>query len=170
LPGKISVSFFAGPESVDVTSPLVGTSVSSPEGKQWSVAAGASFNWTGQRTSLFGDFTRRTNDGGGLQGPTQSISFNGGVREKLGRFWTLSGTGNFGKNDSLTEGPTIPASIQFTSLSASIERKIRESISLLAGYSHEIQKGQDLLLPDENAHRNRVWFSISYSFARPLGR
>jgi hypothetical protein len=39
LPGKISVSFFAGPESVDVTSPLVGTSVSSPEGKQWSVAA-----------------------------------------------------------------------------------------------------------------------------------
>ena len=170
LPGKISVSFFAGPESVDVTSPLVGTSVSSPEGKQWSVAAGASFNWTGQRTSLFGDFTRRTNDGGGLQGPTQSISFNGGVREKLGRFWTLSGTGSFGKNDSLTEGPTIPDSIQFTSLSASVERKIRESIALLAGYSHEIQKGQDFLLPDENAHRNRVWFSISYSFARPLGR
>jgi len=170
LPGKVSISFFAGPESVEVTSPLVGAPVSSTEGKQWSAAAGASFNWTGQRTSLFGDFVRRTNDGGGLQGPTQSISVNGGVRQRMGRSWTLSATGGHGKNDSLTESPSTPPSIQFTSLSASIERKIRESISLLAGYSHEIQKGQDFALPDENAHRNRVWFSVSYSFARPLGR
>jgi hypothetical protein len=170
LPGKVSISFFAGPESVDATSPLVGAPTSAPRGKQWSAAAGASFNWTGQRTSLFGDFVRRTNDGGGLQGPTESISVNGGVRQRIARFWTLSATGSYGNNDSLTEGPGIPSSIQFTSLSGSIERKIHESIAVLAGYSHEIQKGQDVALPDANAHRNRFWFSLSYSFARPLGR
>ena len=53
---------------------------------------------------------------------------------------------------------------------AGAERAIRESVILRAGYSHEIQKGQDLLLPDDNAYRNRVWFSISYNFTRPLGR
>ena len=170
LPGKVSISLFAGPESVDVTSALIGTGVTSPTGKVWSVSGGAGFNWTGPHTSLFGDFVRRTNDGGGLQGPTRSTSVNGGVREKVGRYWTLSATGSYGKNNSLIEGPSIPTSVKFTSLGGSIERKIHESLALLAGYSHEIQKGQDFALPDENAHRNRVWFSISYSFARPLGR
>lgn len=170
LPGKVSISFFAGPESVDVATPLVNAPFSSTEGRQWSAAGGASFNWTGARASVFADFVRRTNAGGGLQGPTESTSVNGGVRRRMGRLWTLSATGSYGKNDSLTEGTGIPPSVQFTSLSGSIERKIRESIALLAGYSHDVQKGQDLALPDENAHRNRVWFSVSYNFSRPLGR
>jgi hypothetical protein len=170
LPAKMSVSIFAGPEYVDIVSPLSGSSTSSTPGKKWSSAAGASFNWTGLRSSFFGDFVRRTNDGGGLQGATQATSVSGGVRHRLGRVWTTSATATYGVNDSLTTGAGIPDSVKWSSFSASVERSIRESVNFLAGYSHEIQKGQDLLLPDANAHRNRVWFSISYNFAKPLGR
>jgi hypothetical protein len=169
LPAKMSVSVFAGPEYVDVVSGLLGSSTGT-QSKKWSSAAGASFNWTGLRTSFFADFARRTNDGGGLQGATQATSVSGGVRHRLGRAWTTSATATYGVNDSLTTGPGIPESVKWTSFSGSVERAIRESVIFLAGYSHEIQKGQDLVLPDANAHRNRVWFSISYNFTRPLGR
>ncbi len=166
----MSVSIFAGPESVEVTSPwwrVIGSS------RRQAVvsAAGASFNWTGWRTSFFGDFVRRTNDGGGLQGPTQ-VDF--GERRSAsadGPFLDTLATGSYGNNDSLTDGPNDSGvgSVYVAGRAASSGRFARAS-TLLAGYSHEIQKGQDLLLPDENAHRNSVWFSISYSFARPLGR
>jgi hypothetical protein len=170
LPAKMSVSIFAGPEYVNVVSGLTGSSTGGAQSKKWSSAAGASFNWTGLRTSFFAEFARRTNDGGGLQGATQATSIGGGVRHRLGRAWTTSATATYGVNDSLTTGAGIPDSVKWTSFSASVERAIRESVIFLAGYSHEIQKGQDLLLPDANAHRNRVWFSISYNFTRPLGR
>jgi hypothetical protein len=170
LPAKMSVSIFAGPEYVDSVSGLIGSSTTSESSKRWSSAAGASFNWTGLRTSFFADFVRRTNDGGGLQGATQATSVSGGVRHRLGRAWTTSASAAYGVNDSVITAPGIPESVKFTSFSGSVERAIRESVILLAGYSHEIQKGQDLLLPDDNAYRNRVWFSISYNFTRPLGR
>jgi len=170
LPAKMTVSIFAGPEYVDSMPALSGSSTTSESSRRWSSAAGASFNWTGLRTSFFADFVRRTNDGGGLQGATQSTSVTGGVRHRLGRAWTAGATATYGVNDSLITDPAIPESVKFTSFTGSVERTIRESVILLAGYSHEIQKGQDLLLPDDKAHRNRVWFSISYNFSRPLGR
>lgn len=169
LPGRISVSLFAGPEYTDIVSQLVG--LSDPTSSQkWSLAAGASLNWTGQRTSYVVDFVRRTNDGGGFQGATQMLSFSGGARHQLTRFWTVSAGGSYGKNDSLTIATGLPSSIKSASIHAGVDRKLGRSVNLQASYFHEFQSGQDLNFPGDTAQRNRVLVSVSYSFSRPLGR
>lgn len=169
LPSKLSISLFGGPEYTDsipstLTSPISGFVT------QWSPSGGASVNFTGTKTAISVSFTHRTSDGAGYQGAVEATTIDAGLRRRLGPRWTVAAGGGYAKNDSITVVTGVPPSIRSAFINTGLERKFGEHLTVHAGYSHEFLKGQDIAFPDQVQHRNRVIFSLSYAFSRPLGR
>jgi hypothetical protein len=170
LPSKLVLSLFGGPEYTDdKVEPLSGTPVTN-SGSRWAAAGGASLSVTGQKTAFLISFERHTTDGGGYQGPVQSIAFTSGLTRRLGKRWSIAAGGGYTKNDSLTEIAGLPSSLTSGFVNCGLERKFGENLSTHVGYSHEFIKGQDIAAPDKFQQRNRITISLSYGFVRPIGR
>jgi hypothetical protein len=77
LKPTLSISLFGGPQYSDTSQFGV------PSSTSWTPAAGASMSWQGRLTSFAASYSRRINDGGGLNGAVQSNGVDGSLRRQL---------------------------------------------------------------------------------------
>jgi hypothetical protein len=138
----------------------------------WSVAGGIEGGWANQRTSVTAGFSRTISDGGGVLGAVFLQNVHAGFRRELVPGWVAALTANHGTNQSITVPFAASASsINLTSAGITLERNVGKSVGLRMGYSHSFQEqfGLTAPAPTQNANRNRVFVTLSYQWAKPLG-
>ncbi len=162
---RFSFSLFGGPQYYDASAQFnaTGTLIAAPR-QAWTPAAGASVNWQLQRSSVALGYFHTVNGGSGLVGAVQLDSATASLRQQLTR--NLSGTvsGAYANNGILTANSPGGHSII---ASAALQRQLGAHINAQAGYT---RLHQDYTFFSANPDTNREWISISYEFARPLGR
>ena len=169
----MTLSLWAGPQyspsfvsNVLLPQPSAGT-LALPS--QWSPAAGAMFDWQGSHTSLHAGYSKQISDGGGLAEAVTMQGVDAEIRRRLATGWTASVRGAYTRNDPLH---SLSASAPLRSFQGNvgIEHRITDNLGVSVLYGRQQQRYEYALLPSATANQNRVWFSLSYAFARPLGR
>lgn len=164
---RFTFTAFAGPQydanQFFVTS---GTTTAMAQTNNWSFSGGAEAGWQSQRTSLFAGYSRSITDGGGVLGAVLSQNVHGSFRREIVPGWAASVSASYGKNDALVPSEGNASSIDLTSAGFSVERNVGKSIGMRAGYTHDFQQQYG---PTFNANRNRVFVTVSYQWAKPLG-
>jgi hypothetical protein len=160
-----SLSLSGGPQHYEaVQSPL-------PALRSWSPAAAASLGWQGRHTNLAASYSRTVSGGGGLLGAYDSNSANGSARWQLSRSWDVGVSASYSIYKTLT--PLFLLSIPGGHAvfgTASVRHLVGEHLSVEAGYTRLHQSYNDIALVSAFPDANREFISISYQFARPLGR
>ena len=139
----------------------------------WSTAGGVDLGWQKQRTSLTAGYSRQVSDGGGIVGAVRLENIHAAVRREFLPGWSAAVMATYGDNESLTLAAASTAtSIKVTSVGASLERNIGRSIGFQFGYFHDIQNqsGSGTLSQNYDANRNRFSVTLSYQWAKALGR
>jgi hypothetical protein len=169
LKPTLSLSFFGGPQYSDTQESIA------PTLRAWSPAAGASLAWQERQTNLAASYSRKIAPGGGLIGAVHQDAGTISVRHQLSR--TMSGglNGQYSSNRLLDAGLLqavggFNGSGHSISGTVSLDRKLGEHFALSVGYSRLHQSYQNIAAISNAPNTNRGWVSISYQFARPLGR
>jgi len=160
----ISFSLFGGPQYSDTNQ------VGAPATRSWSPAAGASMGWQGKATSFAASYSRRISDGGGLTGAVHSNSADASLRRQFTRTLSASVGSNYTNNSVLDALPGFNAGGHTISGSALVKRQIGEHLNLQLQYIRAHQSYNDIAAISGAPNRNRESVTISYQFARPLGR
>jgi hypothetical protein len=173
LGSHMTLSLWAGPQystsfisNVPVPQPNTGT-LALPS--QWSPAGGTVFDWQGSHTSLHAGYSRQISDGGGLAEAVTTQQGDAEIRRRLAARWTARAGGAYARNNPLH---TLSATAPLRSFqgNAGIEYRITDNLGANVFYGRQQQRYEYSLLPSATANQNRVWFSLSYAFDRPLGR
>ena len=127
------------------------------------------YSWEGSRTSLQAGYSRQISDGGGLAEAVNMQQANAEIRRRLAARWTARVGGDYTRNNPLH---TLSATAPLRSFqgNAGIEYRLTDNLGMSLDYMRQQQRYEYALLPSATANQNRVWFSLSYVFARPLGR
>ncbi len=134
---------------------------------QWHSSGGVIYSWTGQRTAVVLNYTRRISDGGGLVGAvklnsgTARISWN--LTKRLNLISRLSAA-----DDQLLAAQTGHDELLAYSAEAGFSQQLSKNLSLNVSYERLNQTGGLGALPVRN--HDLVSASITYSFLKPLGR
>jgi hypothetical protein len=162
---RVSFSLFGGPQyySAGTQFNAAGTVIAAST-QAWTPAAGASVNWQLQRTSVAVSYFHTVSGGSGLVGAVQLDSGTASLRQQLTR--NLSGeiSGAYANNGILTANSPGGHSII---ASAALQRQVAAHFNAQAGYT---RLHQDYTFFSANPDTNREWISVTYQFARPLGR
>ena len=140
------------------------------QSSNWSLAGGVQGGWKNQRTSVSAGYSRGISDGAGVLGSTLLETVQANFRRQLTPGWAATLSASHGTNQSITVPFASTAnSVNLTSAGILVERNVGKSIGLRMGYSHDFQEqvpgsGQTL-----DAHRNEVFMTLSYKWAKPLG-
>ncbi len=170
LGSHFTLSGFIGPQhSENQAVPLGGSQTIRSNG--WSVAGGADGGWQDARTSLSAGYSRSVSDGGGVLGSVLLQNVHASFRRELVPGWAAAFTVIHGANQALIPSAGNANSIDLTSAGVSLERNVGKSIGLRLGYTHDFQQNFGVLGTTQNlaAHRNRVFMTLSYQWAKPLG-
>ncbi len=162
---RFSFSLFGGPQYYSAGVQFTGTIPATVAAEQsWSPAGGASLNWQAQHSSIAASYLHSISGGGGLVGAVKLDSANASVRQQLTRNVSAALAGTYANNGVLALSDLGGHSV---SGSASLGRQVGEHLNLQAGYT---RLHQTYSVFSANPDTNREWVSISYQFARPLGR
>ncbi len=161
----LSLSVSAGPQHYDVEQAPLSAAQS------WSPAATASMGWQARHTNLAASYSRMVSGGGGLLGAFHSNTANLSVRQQLSKNWNAGVSGAYAINKTVTPlfflsnpgGHSISGS-------ASIQRTLGQHLSATAGYTRLHQSYSGIAAISTAPDTNMESVSISYQFARPLGR
>ncbi len=162
---RASISVFGGPQRSDTVepSPL-------PALQKWTPAAGASLNWQSRLTNVAFSYAHLIAGGGGLVGAVQSDSGTVVLRQQITKLLAGSVSGLYAQNDILG-GAVLGASNGHTvSGTASLQQLVGQHLSVQLGYTRLHQDYSTVAVLAANPDTNREFVSISYQFARPLGR
>ncbi len=170
LSKRVMLTGFIGPQYSD-NQGLVPGALQSTQSSEWSVAGGAEGGWKNQHTSLSAGYSRTISDGGGLLGAVRLQTVHGNFRRELVAGWAVALTASHGTNDELIGPLGSASSINLTSAGVSLERNVGKSVGLRMGYTHDFQEqfGLPAPTPMQTANRNRVFVTLSYQWAKPLG-
>jgi hypothetical protein len=171
LSNRFTLSGFVGPQYLENQASAPG-GMPTGQSNNWSVAGGIEGGWRNQRTSVTAGFSRNISDGGGLFGAVRLQTVHGTFRRELVPGWAASLTAIYGTNQSLiVPAATSASSINLTSVGASLERNVGKKVGLRMGYTHDFQEQFGLPAPNptQAANRNRVFVTLSYQWAKPLG-
>jgi hypothetical protein len=174
LSRAFTLSAFIGPEYSD----NYGIAATGPAGQarsfgDWSTAGGVDLGWQRQRTSLSAGYSKQVSNGAGVVGAVRLENVHAGLRRELLPGWAAGVTATYGDNESLTLiSANTATSIKTTSVGASLERNIGRSLGLQFGYFHDIQNQSvsSTTSPNFDTNRNRFSVTLSYQWAKPLGR
>jgi hypothetical protein len=162
---RFSFSLFGGPQYYSEGPQYTGATTPSLAGSQaWSPAAGASLSWQAQHTSIAISYSHVVSSGGGLIGAVELDSATASLRQQITRRFSAALTGGYANNGVLSVASLGGHSI---SGSAGLQRQVGEHVKLQAGYT---RLHQDYSFFAADPDTNREWVSITYQFARPLGR
>jgi hypothetical protein len=171
LAKRFTLSAFIGPQYSE-NQGLVYGALQPTTTNNWTVAGGAEVGWRDLHTGVSGGYSRSVSDGGGVLGAVLLQSIHGTFRRQLTPSWAGSVTATRGMNQSVTVPFTTSASsINLTSVGFSLERNVGKSMGLRMGYTHDFQEQYGLAAPDptQSANRNRVFVTLNYQWAKPLG-
>jgi hypothetical protein len=176
LSSRVTLTGFVGPQYSDNEGLAPGAEVPT-QSKNRSFAGGAEGAWRNQLTGVAAGYSCSTSDGGGILGAVRSQNVHGTFRREFVRGWAVALTGVHGTNRSLTVPSTASAnSINLTTGGISLDHNVAKSLGLHVGYTHDFQKqfglsatGQTGAAPTLDTHRNRVFVTLSYQWAKPLG-
>jgi hypothetical protein len=168
---SVTLTFFGGPEYVDTptTSGLAALGLSG-QGRFWAPSEGATLNWQGHRTSVNLSFVRQLNGGGGLATPVTLQTEGGSLRQLLSHHGSEV---QFGVESSksiplFTQASTSQVTFNGFTAMGVFQQTFAKSFQTQAGYSWQ---RQDLLSgATSSVEYDRVWFSVSYNFVRPIGK
>lgn len=160
-----SFSVFGGPQYYSEGPQYFSSSQpATPAAQAWTPAAGASFNWQARRTGVAMSYSHTVSGGGGLIGAVKLDSASASLRQHISRNVTASLAGGYANNGVLAIAALGGHSL---SGSAALQRMVGEHLNLQAGYT---RLHQDYSFITLNPDTNREWVSISYQFAKPLGK
>ena len=174
LSDRFSITGFIGPQYSLNQGLVVGTQqpTQPTQSNQWSVAGGVEGGWKNQKTSLTAGYSRGITDGGGLVGSVRLQNVHAVFSRELLARWSVAMNASHGSNDTLVASLDSSAtSINVTSAGFSLGRTVQKSIGLRFGYAHDFQQQFGLPAPNTTlgAHSNRVFVTLSYQWAKPLG-
>jgi hypothetical protein len=165
LKPTFSVSMSAGPEQVRIFQPP------SLAYRSWSPALTASTSWQGRHTNVAASYGRIITSGGGLVGAYLSNNASASARWQVAHTWTLGATAAYAINKNVT-----PSFFQGTpgghtvSETIAVQHPISERFNLEMGYTYLHQSYSDIAVISNAPNINRVFVSVNYQLARPLGR
>jgi hypothetical protein len=170
----MTLSLWAGPQysTTFISNVLIvqlGTGNSLALPAQWSPAGGVMYSWGGSRTGLHAGYSRLISDGSGVAEAVTLQQADAEFRRRLAARWTATAAVAYARNNPLHTLSTIAPLRSFQG-NAGIEYRITDNLGMSLSYGRQQQGYEYPLLPSATANQNRVWFSLSYMFARPLGR
>jgi hypothetical protein len=142
-----------------------------PASSSWTPAVATSLAWQERHTNFGASYARAVTSGGGLLGTFDSNSASATARWQMSRRWTSGGiagysnikTVNPGLFSSTQGGHTFVASV-------SIEHPLTDRLIASFEYGHVHQSYSGIAVISANPDSNRFMGSVSWQFARPLGR
>ena len=166
---RLSISFFGGPQYADTAQPAV-ASLQIPEffSRNWAPAGGASLNWQGRLTSVALSYSHSVSEGGGLFTAVRLDHASASIRQQFTRTLNGSVSGFYGNNILLGAAP-FTNNGHTLAATAALERKVGQHLSLQLGYTR-LHQTYNIPLIAGAPDTNREFISLSYDFARPLGR
>ena len=165
LQPNLSLSVSGGPQHSNVEQSSL------PSVQSWSPAVAASVGWQARHTNLAASYSRIISGGGGLQGAFHSNNAGLTLRQRLSRNWNVQAYGAYSINKTVT--PLLFLSSpggHSISGTASVQRQLGQHLNAEAGYTRLHQSYNGITAISTAPDINREWVSISYQFARPLGR
>jgi hypothetical protein len=170
----MTLSLWAGPQysttfisNVLVAQPGAGSTLALPS--QWSPTGGAMYSWGGTRTNLQAGYSRLISDGSGVATAVTSQQVDAEFRRRLAARWTATAGVAYGRNNPL-HILSATAPLRSFQGNAGINYRFNDNLGVSVFYGRQQQRYEYRPLPSAAANQNRVWFSLSYVFARPLGR
>jgi hypothetical protein len=162
---RSSISLFGGPQHSDTVQPSPYLPL-----RSWTPAAGASLNWQSRLTSFALSYAHLIAGGGGLIGAVESDSATAALRQQITKMLAGSVSGLYAQNDILG-GAVLGASNGHTIAgTASLQHLVGQHLSVQLGYTRLHQDYSAVAVLAANPDTNREFVSITYQFARPLGR
>jgi hypothetical protein len=175
LSKTFSVSAFIGPQYSENQGwkPLAPMPAIYQTFNDWSLAGGVEGNWQKERTSVAAGYSKRLSDGGGLLGVVRVQNVHAAIRREFLPGWAALLGATYGDNQAITLiDATSATSIKTTSVGASLERNIGHSLGFRMDYFHDLQNQSGFIDSARNldANRNRFLVTVSYQWAKALGR
>lgn len=165
LKPTLSLSFSGGPQHFDVAQSSL------PAARSWSPAAAASMGWQGRHTNFAASYSRTVTGGGGLLGAFHSNIANGSARWQLARTWNVGSAASYAIYKNVTPFSFLASPGGHTvSGTVSVQHQISEHFNVELGYSRVHQSYNGIAVISNAPDTNREFISVSYRFARPLGR
>jgi hypothetical protein len=176
---RFSISFFGGPQYADVGTQwppttcanIVGT-CPTPGSRSWNPAAGGSLGWQGHLSSVAVSYVHLISSGSGLIGAVRMDNASASLRQQLTRRLSASVGGGYTQNDVLAAPPPgqVVSYNGHTILgTAGLQQQFGQHLNLQLGYTRLHQDYTSVaVLATPNT--NREFVSISYQFAKALGR
>lgn len=165
LKPSLSLSLSGGPQHYEVSqSPF-------PAVRSWAPAGAVSMGWQGSRASLAVSYLHAITAGGGLIGAFDSNSANVSARWQLARTWTVGSTAGYAITENVASSiaQSNPGGHMFSG-TVTAQHSISEHLGLGFGYVRLHQSYSEIAVVSNAPNTNREYISISYQFARPLGR
>jgi hypothetical protein len=171
---RFTLFAFIGPQYSESQGFAAGTTQVQPTlSNGWSVAGGAEGGWHGERTSVTAGYTRSISDGAGVLGAVHLQNVHATFRRELVPRWVTTFTASHGTNHAVTvPSQTSAGSITLTSAGATLEHNVVRSIGIRVGYTHDFQEASGIPGSAQtlDLHRNRFFVTLSYAWAKPLGK
>jgi hypothetical protein len=142
-----------------------------PPFRSWTPTAKASIGWQRSHTNLAASYSRIVPGSIGLPGAFNSATVSGLVQWQMTRTWIVGSTANYSNNGNLT--PNIPSSGSggyTVSGTVLVQRSMGDHIKAELGYARLHQSYSGISVISNAPNSNREFISITYQFARPLGR
>lgn len=166
----MTLSFWAGPEYSKSLAPLTLVPGAGPlfPHSQWFGAGGVSWICQGERTTFRLGYRQEVTDGGGLAEAVHMQSAEGELKRRLTARWAVSMGSTYAHNTPV--GSLNSAPFRSWMANAGFDYRLTDNLGLGLRYGREQLRYVYGGTPSTWADRNRVWFSLSYLFTRPLGR
>jgi hypothetical protein len=161
----LSFSLSGGLQHVTITqSPL-------PPYRSWSPALIVSMGWHTRRLSLAASGSRLITSGSGLIGAYHSETAAASARWQLARAWNVGSTAGYMATNNVAPFARLVSPGGHTlSGSASVQHSISEHFLMELGYTRLRQSYSNIAVIANAPNTNRAFVSVSYQFARSLGR
>jgi hypothetical protein len=168
LTPRFSMSFFGGAQYANTVQPAV-ESLGYPGFaiRSWSPTGGASLSYQAHFVSGALTYAHRISDGGGLIGAVSADSAAASISLQLSRTLTGFISGSYSNNQQIGYG--VGTSGHTNSGSVGLKRQVGEHFGVQLGYTRVHQTYSTAIIAAA-PNTNRAYMSVSYLFARPLGR
>jgi hypothetical protein len=163
---SFSFSVMGGPEHYTSWAPSVA------KDSAWTPAVQGSLGWQARHASLAATFTHIVSGSGGLTGTYQNDTGGGNARVQIARSWNTGANAEYSILNSLN---TLPTELTYAggrtiSAGAYLEYRMKERLSVMAGYSYMHQSYPNVPVASTFPNSNQVYVSVGYQISRPLGR
>lgn len=171
ISSRLTLTGFVGPQYTENQGLFPGE-LQPTQTNGWSFSGGAEGAWKNQNTGIAAGYSRGISDGGGVLGTVLLQTVHANFRREIIKGWAAAVYAMHGTNQSLTVPlATSAGSISLTSAGISLDHNVTKNMGMRMGFSHDLQQQFGLPAPNptQNANRNRVFLTLLYQWAKPLG-